>query len=174
MNGIRKWLNFPESSIMKLQKSSIDFFLITLRVLGWSCETLRETSWFAIAHISHEMGSKKVLKRLFKRSRSPLDLDARVWFQFTFFKAMKFLWCTELPKFFGLPAKEDGPRIPQRKYMAKTICKGLVQTRLRYNERSKNFCVSICIKLVVSPTRKECLETYFWPYMVFKAETPQF
>ena len=71
---------------MKLQKSFIDFLprnsQKTLSSSGGS-GTLRETSQFAIAHISHEMGSKKVWKggrTASSATADPLkvDLDASV------------------------------------------------------------------------------------------------
>ena len=42
-----------------------------------------------------------------------------------------------------------------KKYMANTIWSGLVHTKFKYSDKSRNFCVSICIKLVVSPTGTE-------------------
>ena len=54
-----------------------------------------------------------------------------------------------------LPAIAEGPRICQRKNMARAICRGLAQAMLRYSIRSMNFCVSMDIRLVVSPTGKD-------------------
>ena len=63
--------------------------------------TLRETSWFAIAHISHGMGSKKVWEG---KKEDPLKKSTLMWeFDFSsrsFLKAMKFSCTPELPKFF--------------------------------------------------------------------------
>ena len=53
---------------------------------------------------------------------------------------------------FLLPAKEDAPRIVHSMYIANMICKGLVHTKFKQSVRSRNFCVSICIRFVVSPT----------------------
>ena len=50
------------------------------------------------------------------------------------------------------PARDEGPKMPQRKVMQRMICRGLNHSMLRYITRSMNFWVSIDIKFVVSPT----------------------
>jgi hypothetical protein len=54
-----------------------------------------------------------------------------------------------------LPAMEAGPRMPQRKYMQRTIWRGELHTKLIERARSMNFCVSTDIRFVVSPTGKK-------------------
>jgi hypothetical protein len=54
-----------------------------------------------------------------------------------------------------LPAMEAGPRMPQRKYMQRTIWRGELHTKLMERARSMNFCVSTDIRFVVSPTGKK-------------------
>ena len=50
------------------------------------------------------------------------------------------------------PARELGPRMPQRKYMQSMMPSGLVQAMLRKGTRSMNLWASSDIRLVVSPT----------------------
>ncbi len=54
----------------------------------------------------------------------------------------------------ALPASEDGPRRSHRKYRARAICRGEDQVRLKYKQRSMKRCESICIRFVVSPTKR--------------------
>ena len=49
------------------------------------------------------------------------------------------------------PARELGPRMPQRKYIERPIWRGQVQMRLTYSESSMNFCESMDMRFVVSP-----------------------